>query len=132
TNCHILVEQAPIVGETADAVAEKPVAEFAPNVITISAKTKDALQAYLDSYQQALRMPSLQGANWSDVTFTALTGRQHFRNRASIQARSATEAADRIAALLSQGSAEGVAVSDVGTSLAKVAFMFTGQGAQFA
>lgn len=132
TNCHIIVEQAPIQGETATAPATDSDATFAPALLTISAKTKDALQAYLDSYQQALRMPALQNADWRDVCFTALTGRQHFRNRASILASSANEAADKISALLNQGSADGVLVSDVGTSPAKVAFMFTGQGAQFA
>jgi acyl transferase domain-containing protein/acyl carrier protein len=129
TNCHIIVEQAPIEANAADV---KPETQFAPALLTLAAKTKEALQANLDNYQQALRMPALQNQRWEDVCFTALTGRQHFRHRASVLASSATEAADKIAALLNQGSADGVRVSDVGTAPAKLAFMFTGQGAQFA
>ncbi|CBL44578.1 Erythronolide synthase, modules 3 and 4 [gamma proteobacterium HdN1] len=137
TNCHILVEQAPNVLEAGvleagvqdDRQAVKP---FAPKLLTISAKTKEALQAYLDVYSRALQMPALQSGRWEDLCFTAATGRHHFRNRASILASSATDAAEKIQALLGQGAADGVTVSDVGTATPKVAFMFTGQGAQFA
>lgn len=130
TNCHILVEQAPNVVNVG--AEEQPQAVFAPKLLTISAKTKDALQAYLDNYAQALKLPALQGFSWDDVCYTAAIGRHHFRNRASILASSATEAAEKISALLTQGSADGVTVTDVGTAPPKLAFMFTGQGAQFA
>lgn len=129
TNCHIIVAQAPLeaAGEAVDSTAS-----FAPGLLTISAKSKEALQAYLENYQQALGSAALQDASWADVCFTALTGRQHFRHRASILAGSAAEAAERIATLLDQGGGEGIQVSDVGTAPAKLAFAFTGQGAQFA
>ncbi|MGB1060040.1 MAG: type I polyketide synthase, partial [Ketobacter sp.] len=129
TNCHILVEQAPIPSDIND---EKPATQFAPELLTISAKTKDALQAYLQNYADALAMPSLQGQDWNDVCFTAATGRNHFRHRATILAGSAQDAADKLNGLLKNGDATGIQINDVGTNTAKIAFMFTGQGAQFA
>ena len=129
TNCHILVEQAPIPSDIND---EKPATQFAPDLLTISAKTKDALQAYLQNYADALAMPSLQGQDWNDVCFTAATGRNHFRHRATVLAGSAQDAADKLNALLKNGDANGIQINDVGTNPAKLAFMFTGQGAQFA
>ncbi|MEZ5504518.1 MAG: beta-ketoacyl synthase N-terminal-like domain-containing protein [Gammaproteobacteria bacterium] len=126
TNCHIIVEQAPIQGETATAPAAISDATFAPALLTVAAKTKEALQAYLDQYQQSLRMPALQNADWSDVCFTALTGRQHFRNRATVfwLVLPLFPTADRISALLVRAVQMASWVSDVGTSLAKVAFIF--------
>ncbi|RLU00286.1 type I polyketide synthase [Ketobacter sp.] len=129
TNCHIIVEQAPIPADIND---EKPATQFAPELLTISAKTKDALQAYLQNYADALALPSVQGYDWNDVCFTAATGRNHFRHRATVLAGSAQEAADKLNGLLKNGDATGIAINDVGTNPAKMAFMFTGQGAQFA
>lgn len=128
TNCHIIVEQAPIPSDIND---EKPATLFAPELLTISAKSKDALQAYLASYAEALTLPSVQGYDWNDVCFTAATGRNHFRHRATVLAGSAQEAADKLNALLKNGDASGININDVGTNPAKIAFMFTGQGAQF-
>ncbi|MCP5018763.1 MAG: SDR family NAD(P)-dependent oxidoreductase [Ketobacter sp.] len=129
TNCHIIVEQAPIPSDIND---EKPATQFAPELLTISAKSKDALQAYLTSYAEALSLPSVQGYDWNDVCFTAATGRNHFRHRATVLAGSAQEAADKLNGLLKNGDANGINITDVGTNPAKIAFMFTGQGAQFA
>ncbi|MVF11049.1 SDR family NAD(P)-dependent oxidoreductase [Ketobacter sp. MCCC 1A13808] len=129
TNCHIIVEQAPIPSDIAD---EKPAQQFAPDLLTISAKSKEALQAYLAAYADALTLPTVQDRDWSDVCFTASTGRTHFRHRATIAAGSAQQAADRLNALLKNGTSEGINIADVGTNPAKLAFMFTGQGAQFA
>ncbi|MEE2732396.1 MAG: SDR family NAD(P)-dependent oxidoreductase [Pseudomonadota bacterium] len=129
TNCHIIVEQAPIPADIND---EKPATQFAPDLLTISAKTKDALQAYLQNYADALALPSVQGYDWNDVCFTAAKGRNHFRHRATVLAGSAQEAADKLNGLLKNGDATGIAINDVGTNPAKMAFMFTGQGAQFA
>lgn len=129
TNCHILVEQAPI---PSDINEEKEATQFAPDLLTISAKSKDALQAYLANYADALSLPSVQGVDWNDVCFTAATGRNHFRHRATVLATSARDAADKLNGLLKNGDTDSINIADVGTNPAKIAFMFTGQGAQFA
>ena len=128
TNCHILVEQAPI--EQEEETAEET--QFAPNLLTISAKSKAALEEYLSNYADALKMPSVQGKEWADVCFTAATGRNHFRHRATIIADSADQAAAKLNGLLKSGESDGISIADVGTAPSKLAFMFTGQGAQFA
>lgn len=128
TNCHILVEQAPLE-EQKETEAET---QFAPNLLTVSAKSKEALEAYLANYADALSMPSVQGYDWKDVCFTAATGRNHFRHRATILSDSAQDAANKLNNLLKNGNSDSISINDVGTNSAKLAFMFTGQGAQFA
>lgn len=129
TNCHIIVEQPPLENETVPVQDEDG---FAPGLLTVSAKSKDALQTYLEQYASALTTPALQAQAWQDICFTAATGRNHFRHRATLQADSAQQAAKKLNGLLKNGEAEGIEIADVGTQPSRVAFMFTGQGAQFA
>ena len=77
-------------------------------------------------------MPSVQGYDWNDVCYTTAVGRNHYRHRATILGADAKDAADKLNGLLKNGNSEGIAINDVGTNPAKLAFMFTGQGAQFA
>ncbi len=128
TNCHIILEQAPLPA-TEEVRAE---IQCAPKLLTVSAKNTDALQEYLANYADALAKPELQEASWEDICFTAATGRNHFRHRATIAAGSTAQAIEKLSSLLKNGSAEGVKISDVGAGGARTAFMFTGQGAQFA
>lgn len=127
TNCHILLEQAPI-----QEAKEESQTQFAPNLLTVSAKSKEALEAYLANYAEALSMPSVQGYDWNDVCYTTAVGRNHYRHRATILGADAKDAADKLNGLLKNGNSEDIAINDVGTNPAKLAFMFTGQGAQFA
>ena len=136
TNCHIIVEQAPIESETAETAEqtapEHAVAANAPALLPLSAKSEAALQAYVQDYADALQQPELQQAPWESLCYTAATGRNAFRYRAVIEADSASTASDQLNQLLSNGSAPGIRFGNAATSAPKIAFAFTGQGAQYA
>ena len=120
TNVHIVLEQAPSVDIPAS--APLPV----PPVLTLSAKSEPALRALVDRYTQFLTdQPEI---NWPDVCFTTNTGRSRLPHRLAVAASSGAEALQRFAAPASRS----LVHRGVCASPAKVAFLFTGQGAQYA
>ena len=89
------------------------------HLLTLSAKSEDALQALQVRFSNHLA--ANPQVNLADVGFTANTGRDHFSHRLAVVAASPAEAA---AALQS-------AIGSVAVHEPKVAFLFTGQGAQY-
>jgi acyl transferase domain-containing protein/NAD(P)-dependent dehydrogenase (short-subunit alcohol dehydrogenase family) len=120
TNVHIVLEQAPSVEIAAGAALPLP------PVLTLSAKSEPALRALVDRYTQFLTdRPEI---NWADVCFTTNTGRSRLPHRLAVAASSGTEALQRLAAPASRSLTHwGVCAAP-----SKVAFLFTGQGAQYA
>ncbi|VWC73723.1 beta-ketoacyl synthase N-terminal-like domain-containing protein [Burkholderia contaminans] len=81
TNAHLILSEAPGLPE----IEAEPVAPAA-RVVTLSARTPDALQALAASY--AAYLDAHPEAGVRDVAFTANTGRTHFTQRAAIVAPS--------------------------------------------
>ncbi|MGH9591768.1 MAG: acyltransferase domain-containing protein, partial [Bryobacteraceae bacterium] len=111
TNAHIVVEEAPLLTRKASD-AERPV-----EILALSARTPEALSALENLYREWLPTSS---ASVGDICFTARAGRSHFSHRAAFLLKASANLPEQAFA---RGAAE---------SAPQVAFLFTGQGAQFA
>ena len=135
TNAHVVLEEAPArpVGSTVEtnvaATAEEAAARLLPIPLLVSGRDEAALRAQAGRYAEWL---SRHGdVDWSDVLSTAALHRTHFASRASVSARDAAEAAAALRALCEGRSHAAVSVGEAqGERGGKLAFLFTGQGAQ--
>jgi len=123
TNAHIVLEEAPVA--TAESVAlDRPL-----HMLTLSARTTDALCAQARQYADFLASASDSPA---DIFFSANTGRTQFKHRLAVIADSSEQVRQHLEAY-----AEGSPSDEVrwGQSRkqrgAELAFLFTGQGAQY-
>ncbi|WP_436498533.1 type I polyketide synthase [Actinokineospora sp. HUAS TT18] len=113
---------ASVVLEQAPAPNRPTVSAETGGVFTVSAKSAPALADQLRGYQRLLAdSPDLAVA---DLCYTANVGRAHFRHRVAGLVRDR----DDLAALL----ARSLETESTATAARKVAFLFTGQGAQYA
>ncbi|GAA3070878.1 type I polyketide synthase [Streptomyces glomeratus] len=117
TNCHIVLEEAP--GPLPD---ERP-APGGPQLLTLSARTPEALRELADRYARHLKQRP--GLSLADVCFTAARGRRSFEHRLAVVAATTEEAAEALAA----GAEPGPAAVPPG---GRTAFVFSGQGSQYA
>lgn len=115
TNAHVVLEEAP---------GRSPAIQTRPyQILPVSARTKAALdQAVANLAQHLQEHPEL---NLGDAAFTCQAGRQGFRHRRAVVARDTAEAA---AALAAPGSG---AWGEAAGGAPPVAFLFSGQGAQY-
>jgi acyl transferase domain-containing protein/NADPH:quinone reductase-like Zn-dependent oxidoreductase/short-subunit dehydrogenase/acyl carrier protein len=127
TNVHVVVEEAP-----AAPVSTEPARPAAPScLLTLSARTEAALQAVARRYAEAVK--GRADSELADICCAANTGRAHLRQRASIVARSIEELRSRLLAVADGNPADGVRTARVALrDPPRVAFLFTGQGAQYA
>ncbi|MFB1483786.1 type I polyketide synthase [Corallococcus sp. RDP092CA] len=122
-NAHVLVEEAP-------APAPRPPAPERPyHLLTLSAHSEEGLRQLADRYARHLASPNHP---LGEVASTTRTGRAHLPQRLALVAASREEAARKLADI-----ATGALPPDARarrTSSAdrpKIAFLFTGQGAQY-
>ncbi|MDF5712720.1 MAG: beta-ketoacyl synthase N-terminal-like domain-containing protein [Rhizonema sp. NSF051] len=122
TNAHIVLEE-PAILEPRQAEVERPL-----HLLTLSAKTEEALKQLAVRYDNYLAAhPSL---DIKDICFTANIGRSHFTHRLSIVASSSTQMSEKLQ-YFSAGQESAGVFKGQGSSLPKVAFLFTGQGSQY-
>ncbi|MGQ3058899.1 MAG: CurL C-terminal domain-containing protein, partial [Nevskia sp.] len=101
------------------------------HLMALSARDETALAALAASYAQALR--GRDDAELADICFTANVGRSHFAQRATVLAHSVAELCERLDALARGAETEGVKTARVTRrDPPRIAFLFTGQGAQYA
>ncbi|HSG44978.1 MAG TPA: amino acid adenylation domain-containing protein, partial [Anaerolineales bacterium] len=115
TNAHIVLSDAPSLVPESEQDIERP-----RHLLTLSAKTESALYElaqltsdHIENTEHAL----------ADISFTANTGRSHLEHRLAIQASSKEELKDQLANITSTITTH---------AKPKVAFLFTGQGSQYA
>ncbi|MBW5486658.1 SDR family NAD(P)-dependent oxidoreductase, partial [Streptomyces bambusae] len=119
TNAHIILEQAPVEPEKAAAPAPA-----GPLPWVLSARSEEALRA------QAGRLAELDGpAAVADVAQALLTTRTALEHRAVVLAEDADAFRQALRALAEGTSAPGTAQGVTGTA-ERLAFLFSGQGAQ--
>ncbi|HEX4871871.1 MAG TPA: amino acid adenylation domain-containing protein [Nevskiaceae bacterium] len=111
TNAHLILEAPP-------ARPESPAAARAWQLLPLSAKTPEALQASAERLAAALPQ---QAAPLADVAWTLQKGRAGFSERGFVVARDGAEAAARLR--------QGVSPAP-GAGLGSVIFVFPGQGSQ--
>lgn len=127
TNAHVILEEPPSLPvETASVEPERPL-----HLLTLSARNEEALMALADRYGQY--MTTHPDVSLADIGFTASTGRTHFTHRLALVAETTEQAQNKLAAFFAgqwlPGVVSGVAET---TEPPAVAFLFTGQGSQYA
>ena len=124
TNAHVILEHSPEVAVSASG------SDRSHHVLTLSAESESALHELSRRYLAQL---DARHAEAADVCYTAAVGRSHFTHRAAIVGRDASDFRAGIDSVL-----RGVASPSVRRGLVargvqpKIAFLFTGQGAQYA
>ena len=122
TNSHIVLEEAPPSVEAVRSEAQS-------RLLVLSGQTPAALR------EQAARLSAYlakaDAAPWQDVTFTAGYGRSHLPERLALAAQNAAQAAEKLSAFAADRVLPGVARGRAASAPPEIAFLFTGQGAQF-
>ena len=131
TNTHLIIAEPPPPPHTNPA---NPSTSRPYHLLTLSAKTPAALQALADRYVTFLKQRPAD--DLADVAFTSHVGRNHHAYRLCVVAATPQSAQEKLAAWQT-GDTAGVVEGQVGTGKGtarlrpKVAFLFTGQGAQY-
>ena len=123
TNVHVILEEAPLapvehIDRTQDTY-----------LLPISARTEKALHQAAEQFSQYLNR--IDQSDFSDVCATLAQGRSHFNYRLALVAKSPTEARKQLLRFVQGDSTyvtEGMASTEAPP---KIAFLFTGQGAQY-
>ncbi|OBK45113.1 type I polyketide synthase [Mycobacterium sp. 1081908.1] len=128
TNSHIIVEEAPEVAPVA-AAPETPSDDRRFSLLPLSARNPAALAELAKAYGGWLA--AHPDASLADVCLTAGAGRSHFEHRAALVVNSTESAREQLAALADDRPAPGLLRGDC-TDRPKTAWLFTGQGSQYA
>lgn len=125
TNAHAILEEAPIPPPV-----DEPPVERSLHLLPLSARDPHALRELAAGYATLLKtQPDLPLA---DVCATAGRGRSHFAHRAAFVAADAASLRTQLEAFVSGGLPQGAATGHRAQALRpKLAFLFTGQGAQY-
>jgi acyl transferase domain-containing protein/acyl carrier protein len=127
TNAHVILEEAP---EVAGQLVAAPTDDRRFSVLPLSARSPAALMQVAGRYRDWLS--AHPDASLSDVCFTAGAGRAHFEHRAALVVNSRESASECLDALADDRPAPGL-VRGVGAETPpKTAWLFGGQGSQFA
>jgi acyl transferase domain-containing protein/SAM-dependent methyltransferase len=124
TNAHVILEEAP--APTA-AVPQKSLRPF--GVLPLSAKDERALKALATRYAEHLA--ANPQADFAELCYGASTGRAHFNHRLAIVATDVPNARAEIERFV-QGASSPRLHSGHAPATPQIAFLFTGQGAQYA
>ncbi len=128
TNAHVILEEAPLAAPApADAPVEAPDDRFM--VLPVSARTPTALAQTAANYRDWLS--EHPDASLAEVCLTAGTARAHFEHRAALLVNSPDSARELLDALADDRPAPGL-VRGVGADAPKTAWLFPGQGSQYA
>src|SRR5262245_55787652 len=134
TNAHVVLEEAPARSVVSSseangaAVADEAASRHSLPLL-VSGADEAALRAQAGRYGEWLSRHA--EVDWSDVVSTAALHRTHFASRASVLARDASEAVEALRALGEGRSHAAVSLGEAkGERGGKLAFLFTGQGAQ--
>lgn len=125
TNVHLVVEDAPVPQ------AQAPTQERPLHLLALSARSEPALRDLASRYARHLTgQPELPLA---DIAYTANSGRSHFAHRLAAIAADSAGVAEQLAAFIDGQSVPGLRCHYTQQAdPPKVAFLFTGQGAQYA
>ncbi len=125
TNAHIVLEEAPPL-----AAVEAAADISGQNLFVLSAHDEQALAALAGRYAAAL--DGFADEDLADLCFTAAASRASFQYRAAILTRSVAELRSQLEALANGRPAAGLRTTRVTRrDPPRIAFLFTGQGAQY-
>ncbi len=123
TNAHIVIEEPQLARtETRES--------FPSEIITVSAKSADALSALCGRYAGYLQQHPQ--TSLADFAFTLNAGRSHFQHRIALLVNSTKEASDQLQQLADQRVEDHPAYRFIaGYEEPSIGFLFTGQGSQY-
>ncbi len=124
TNAHIILGQAPELAAVAKPEVVRPF-----HLLTLSARNEGALKDMAHRFADHLADAPETAA--ADITLTASTGRAHFSHRLAVVGRSLAQQAEQLAAFATGQETEGVQNNVAPSATPQIAFLFTGQGAQY-
>ncbi len=115
----------PKEGSTEEKPKERPV-----HLLTLSAKTQEALEQLVTGYENHLKKHSELAIG--DVCYTANVGRTHFQYRLAVVTQSTKQLQEQLKGAAEAEETPGVLKGQkIGRKRPKVAFLFTGQGSQY-
>ncbi len=117
TNCHMILEEAPAQVKSTEEYEDRQ-----EQLFLLSAKSQEALKKLAENYSVYLSKNT--ELKLGDICFTAGTSRTSFKNRLAVLCSSTSELSQKLGSM-EVLTGDGLAVSH------RVAFMFTGQGAQY-
>jgi acyl transferase domain-containing protein len=120
TNAHVVVEETPVA-----AAGKQMSLQPVHHLLALSARSPEGLRELAGRYS---RMLSRRSVDIDDLCYTANTGRVHHEVRAAIAASSTDVLREKLGELLG---GETVRPVVSGSSVGKIAFLFTGQGSQY-
>jgi acyl transferase domain-containing protein/putative hemolysin len=122
TNAHLVLEEAPEPPAPAESGPDRP-----RHLLALSAKSAEALRALGGRYADHLH--DAVGIDAADIAFSANTGRTHFRHRLAVAGDAAGEMRRALAAFAG-GDTTAATHGTAARRAPRIAFLFTGQGAQ--
>ena len=120
TNCHVVLEEAPEPAER----GQEP--DRPEHLVVLSARTDQALE---ERARHLAGFLAENKADLGDLAFTVNTGRTRFGKRLAVGAATTADLRDRLTKYLAAGQSPDV--WKCSGARPKVAFLFTGQGAQY-
>ncbi len=128
TNAHIVIEEA------REAIVPRSAVERPVHIATLSAKTQNALSALarVTSTTLANAIAGERPLPAADVAYTLNVGRGRHLHRAAVIGASLTELVERFAAVADAEPQRGVVLGRRAMPPPVVAFLFSGQGSQYA
>jgi acyl transferase domain-containing protein len=126
TNAHAILQQAPEKqSDGSSDIVNRP-----DELVLFSAKSKESLENMVDQWVDYL---STTSDSLADIAFTTATGRAHLNHRIAVTATSRKEVIERLKIWRQGRISRGLATGKTHIRIKpRVAFMFTGQGAQVA
>ena len=129
TNAHVLLEAAP--GLSQAQCQEPAVATTRPLLITLSARSDQALKALAQAYYTFFTGAG-QTASLPDVCYTTSLRRSHHYRRAALVVESRQQLCDMLQALAAGARSPGMSVSQTtATEAGRLVFVYTGMGPQW-
>lgn len=125
TNAHVVLEAAPQTEEPQPSAQERPL-----HLLTLSARNDAALRDIAERYRRFLIEKT--DLSFADIVHTANVGRAKLAARLAVVARDAEQAAQRLGDfLVGEDTPSLIQGTHEGGDPPKIAFLFTGQGAQY-
>ena len=131
TNAHAILQEAPAPAlRSAELHSPGSLMERQETLLVISAKSSAALDELADQYSAWLA--EANGHSLQDIAFTAAAGRTQLSHRLAVTGSSQEELSQKLSAWRDGRTPRGLVTGQVvGRIRPRVAFMFTGQGAQY-
>ncbi|MBD2158899.1 non-ribosomal peptide synthetase/type I polyketide synthase [Leptolyngbya sp. FACHB-16] len=126
TNCHIVLEEVSEELHDAEQNNHEDTVERPLHLLTLSAKSEKALKQLKSRYQEYFS--NFCEAKLADVCFTANVGRSHFNHRLALIGESSSQLYEQLAV----DSHTSELLMGMNHHSSNIAFLFTGQGSQYA